>query len=277
MRAFVTGGKGFIGQKLIKTLKDAQIEVVALTKEELDITARRAVLDYFKKPYDLVFHLAAAATQGGHQGDFRSIYETNVTGTVNLLEAAREYKAFVNVGSSSEYGSNKTQPMQETDLPEPEFMYSGTKAAATMICQAMAKEERKPIVTVRPFSVYGPGESDKRFIPTVIRCAKTGETLNLAPGVHDWTYIDDLVDGLIKVAEHAHELSGQIVNLGTGRQLTNDEVVTIVSYAMDKSIHTNRVNLMRKWDHQQVWVNGSTKAKDLGIKFRSFEEGIKDL
>ena len=273
MRSLITGGNGFIAKHLAKVLD----VVEAPDRNELDITDRDQVLKYFKEnEFDYIFHLAAGATQDGHKGKFRDIFETNVVGTVNLLEGAgqQQYKAFINTGTSSEYGSQKTDGMYEGDCPDPEFYYSGTKAATTMICQALAREEGRPIVTVRPFSIYGPGESEKRFIPTVIRCAKTGDTLDLAKGVHDWTHVEDVVNGLVQIARKAHDLKGQIVNLGTGRQMTNEDVVKTISYCMDKGIKCERVQLMREWDKQTVWRNGSDKARDLGIEFRTFEEGI---
>lgn len=280
MKAFVSGAQGFIGRHLVTLLQDENIEVSAPTRKELDITARKDVLDYFKDhEFDYIFHLAAGATQGGHKGDFRDIYETNVTGTVNLIEGANQghYKAFINVGSSSEYGSHKISPMSEDDLPDPEFAYAGTKGATTLLLQSIAREQGRPIVTVRPFSIYGKGESEKRFIPTIIRCCKTDEVLNLAPGVHDWTHVEDVALGLLKVAEKAQKLSGEILNFGTGRQLTNKETVNILSEGMQKTLNINETPIIRSWDMQQVWANGSKKANNLGIYFRSFEEGIKDL
>jgi nucleoside-diphosphate-sugar epimerase len=277
-RALITGGSGFIARYLTKVLKDSGVDVLSPTRSELDITARQSVKEYFpKNQFDYIFHLAAGATQGGHKGNFRGIFETNVTGTVNLLEFASNYKAFINVGSSSEYGSKKQFPMFEDNLPEPEFAYSGTKAASTMICQAMAKEYGLPIVTVRPFSVYGPGESLKRFIPTVIWNAIGGGKTQLARGVHDWTHVEDIALGMFRIAQKANELKGQVVNLGTGTQLTNHEVVDIISKHLGHKLDIEEVDLMRMWDDQKIWSNGSEKAKLLGIKFRSFEDGIDSV
>jgi nucleoside-diphosphate-sugar epimerase len=167
--------------------------------------------------------------------------------------------------------------MKETDLPEPDIYYSATKVASTMICRAISIEKALPVVTVRPFSVYGNGELEHRFIPTIIRNAKEGSTMNLAPGVHDWVYVEDVVRGMYIVAQHGIELSGQVVNLGTGRQMTNEEVVQSISYSMDRAVKTNEVGLMRYWDYQKLWKADNTKAKSLGIQFRTFEQGIADM
>jgi len=165
--------------------------------------------------------------------------ETNVRGTLNLLMASKNinYKMFINTGSSSEYGI-KNKPMNEEDHLEPISFYAATKASTTFLCQVFAKEYQKPIATLRPFSVFGPYEEESRFIPTIIRAVIKNKPIKLTQGNQrrDFIYIDDIVDIYIKTLSHGKKLSRQILNMGTGTEHTNDEVVKMLFEITGKKV-----------------------------------------
>ena len=115
---------------------------------------------------------------------------TNLIGTANLLDAlaGRDYRALVNVGSSSEYG-HKDRPMTPADVPEPRSDYGVTKAAATLLCQAEAFRGA-PVCTVRVFSAYGPLEDPTRLASHVLACLARGEAPRVTAGhqPRDWVW-----------------------------------------------------------------------------------------
>lgn len=260
----ITGANGFIGSKLSEVLKAKGNKVVKLDRTLL-FHPRKLLEKITRVQPDTIFHLAA---YGNHydQNDVDEIFKVNVVGTFNLLQAAAKagVKCFVNTGSSSEYG-RKSKPMKEDMMPETDTMYGATKVAATYLSKAFAKSGL-PVVTVRPFSVYGPGEAEHRFIPTVVRCCLSGETLKLAPGVHDWIYIDDFVRGMITVAKNIKKLSGQIVNIGSGRQYSNKKVVEEIERICGITVATEEVGNIRSFDTITSWVANNDKLKSLGWK-----------
>lgn len=179
---------------------------------------------------EIVYHLA---THGAYhfQKERSAILATNLLGTANLLDAldGQDYRAFVNAGSSSEYG-HKSGPMHETDVLEPRTDYAVTKASATLLCQAEAYKGR-PICTVRVFSAYGPWEAPSRLVPYVMGCRLRGETPRVTSGrqPRDFIYVADVVE-LLKLAAHEPQARGQILHAGTGRQHSvRDMVETIVA------------------------------------------------
>jgi hypothetical protein len=145
-----------------------------------DITAAERLRDLVLaiQP-SVVYHLAVHGAYPD-QIDADRIILTDIFGTWNLLKACAEadYKVFVNTSSSSEYGA-KLYAMRETDLPEPSSYYAVAKCAQTLVCQNMARADRRPVNTFRLFSVYGPYEAPSRLIPTIIRRCLEGKDLEM--------------------------------------------------------------------------------------------------
>lgn len=266
-RILLTGGNGFLGSALIARLLPHDLR----KDDNLRLVSRE---DYYKPQFkeslesfnpQIIIHMGAF---GNHstQTDELEIFEANIVKTFLLLHATKDipYEAFLNVGSSSEYG-RKTLPMNEEDKLEPLTMYGATKASGTMLARAFAKKYDKPIVTVRPFSIYGPGEADHRFIPTVIRSLTQGEELLLDPApYHDWTYIDDFIDGVLAVIDHVDTLAGNAVNIGTGRQYRNQEVVSMLE--LITGLHTKIVKTPIKRVDSSNWVADNRTLRLCGWK-----------
>ena len=154
--------------------------------------------------------------------------------------------------------------MRETDLLEPASYYAVTKCAQTLLCRHMAKEEKRPIVTLRPFSVYGPYEEPTRFIPTLMKSLLLTKKMDLvAPTVaRDYIYVDDMVDAYVKI-DTLKKNPGECFNIGTGVQSTTREVV-------DTTVHVTGKTTTFQWGHMKnrawdtkTWVADRTKAKKL--------------
>lgn len=224
-----------------------------------------------EKP-DYIFHLAAYGNMS-HQTDIQEIFKANVLNTWNMLLASKDvnYKGFINFGSSSEYGT-KDKPMSEKDLPEAFTFYGASKIAGTYLARTF--KSQKPVVTVRPFSVYGPGEADFRFIPTIMRSMINMARIKVSPGNHDWIYIDDFIDGVITVMQNAGKLD--IVNIGTGTQYSNFRVLEIAEKVANKQAHYNyETEKLRLFDTDS-WVADNSLLRSLGWQPKhTLEQGLQ--
>lgn len=257
----ITGAnKGFIGRQLVKRLLKNKNILKVFKQEEWPELEK--ILSVFSP--DRIFHLASF---GNHyfQKELDQIFDVNINKTIQLLNASRDlnFTSFVLIGSSSEYGK-KNVPMKETDLLEPDTFYGASKAASTLIAQVWAKNFNKPIIVIRPFSIFGPGEGDHRFIPTVIRSCILGEPMKLDPNsMHDWLYVSDLIDGILLLSDKAGDIKGQIINLGSGVQTTNEEIVQIIEKICGKKANIKKQSQVRTYD-KTSWVADTTLAKTLG-------------
>lgn len=257
-RNLVTGASGFIGSRLSKELCDPQC---------IPHTAWNRVHSMVRyiKPYN-IFHLQAYGNMWW-QTDPNQIYRVNVMNLQKLMEATKDlpYKSFVVTGSVAEYGK-RDDLMKEDSLCKPATYYSASKLAATEMAQMYARRLDKPIVVVRLASIYGDGEDEKRFIPTILRSIYTGEHMKLDPHPkHDWLHVDDAVRAIKLVAENADGLKGQVVNIGSGRQLSNIEMINTVERLSGRTTKNCKYESLRP-NHSVEMNVDITKLKSLGWK-----------
>ena len=282
-RIIVTGATGFIGSNIIRysSKQGAKVSAFFLKGDDkwrindiskdiaeypVDLLERAelesAILQI--KP-QIIFHTAA---YGGHafQKDTDRIMKTNFLGTVNLLNACNNagFELFVNTGSSSEYGI-KFHPIKEDDLPEPMTAYGVSKLAATLYCQAVARSENKPIVTLRLFSPYGYYDEQTRLISSVtISCLKGRNPKVSSPDyVRDFVFIEDVIDAYIKVMENKDRVKGEVLNIGSGRQYSVAEAVgEIIKFTKNVS----KPQWGKKPKHRvepEIWQADISKAERL--------------
>jgi nucleoside-diphosphate-sugar epimerase len=292
---FVTGAAGFVGAGATHALLDLGHEVHVLLRptsrpwrlrsvwsrlhvHRADLLDPGAVRESVRRARPgVILHLA---THGAyeHQADARRIFQTNLLGTYNLLEAAAEQGArlVVNAGSSSEYGL-KTGPMCEVDRLEPNSFYAIAKAAQTHLCAFMSRRASLPVVTFRLFSVYGPWEEPARLVPTLIRRARAELPIEMAAPAtaRDFIYLEDVVSALLgfpRLAEHA----GETFNLGTGQQTTLEEVVCLVLELVGSRSEVRwGVMPARQWDSTAWRADTSLTGRQLGWAPRfSLREGL---
>ncbi|HVT00826.1 MAG TPA: NAD-dependent epimerase/dehydratase family protein [Patescibacteria group bacterium] len=294
--ALVTGANGFIGSNLVKKLIHKNYEVHVIIKKESSIKRIQEFRNQIKIHINdltnedtlrilskkinptVIFHLATYENYRD-QDKINEMINTNIIGTKNLLLATKdiEYNCFINTGSSSEYGV-KNMPMKETDTISPISFYAATKASATHIASSFAKQYSKNVITFRLFSVYGPGENNDRFIPNIVTSLKNDLPVFLTKGTvrHDFIYVDDVVDAYLKAAKLKHK-PGDIYNIGTGRQYTNEQVLkTLEKVARKKISVVKKTFTPRLWD-TNFWVANNLKAKNkLGWKPKTnLEDGLK--
>lgn len=248
----VTGADGFIGSHVTQRLIAEGANVRALCVynsngsygwlDELSPAERDAVdlqlgdirdsefVSDLVKGSDVVLHLAALiAIPYSYQAP-RSYVETNVVGTLNVLEGVRRHGVgrLVNTSTSEVYGTPKTVPITVDNELRGQSPYSATKIAADKLCEAWASSFETPVVVLRPFNTYGPRQSARAVIPTVLQQMVAGaEKIHLGSLTprRDFTFVSDTADGFFKAATADIPLQGQVIQLGTGHDVTIGELV----------------------------------------------------
>ncbi len=294
-RVLVTGAGGFVGANLARRLLSEGHEVHVLTAHRswrldeiadhikihtVDLTDASAVSKTISttRP-DWVFHLAAHGAYC-NQTDLLRMVQTNIFGTMNLVEACLEigFEAFVNTGSSSEYGY-KDHPPAEGECLAPNSHYAVTKASATLYCRHTAESRNVHLPTLRLYSVYGPYEEPNRLIPTLVVHGLRGELPPLVnPDVaRDFVYVDDVCDAYLLAATHITPERGAIYNVGTGMQTRLRDVVATGRdlFAIDKLPEWGSMP-NRRWD-TEVWVADNRKIMaELGWQPKvNFADGLR--
>jgi nucleoside-diphosphate-sugar epimerase len=222
-RVLVTGATGFIGSHLCRRLLAEGADVHALTSTVSAVYPVRLVdirdritlyggnlndggaMDSVVERADpkIVFHLGAYTHVGKSWDRIDECIQTNVHGTVNLLQvlARSNYERFVYTSTSEVYGDVPV-PFREDAVVEPVSPYSVSKYAGERFCRMLHRGRGWPIVVVRPFNAYGPAQSPDRIIPEIIVKALRGERLAMTEGrqTREFNYVEDLVDGFVRAA-----------------------------------------------------------------------------
>jgi nucleoside-diphosphate-sugar epimerase len=285
VRALVTGAGGFLGANLVRRLRSAGHEAIAIVRPGgTPWRLQDLAADVHIHPLDLregatiesalvtlgpqwIFHLAAHGAYSW-QRDLDAMIDVNVRATATLLAAARaaEVQAFVNAGSSSEYGLKAHAPREDEYL-QPNSHYAVTKAAGTHLT-ALAAVEGLPAVTLRLYSIYGPWEEPGRLVPALVSQGIQGRLPPLVgpETARDFVYVEDCCDALLRAAEHAPLHADErgapavTLNIGSGTQTRLDELVEIARCALDV-VELPRWGTMdqRAWD-TNVWVSDPRAA-----------------
>ena len=262
MKIFVTGASGFIGSHLVEKLANNGHKVIALVpynvenswgwidsfdkkiKKKInvvsgDITDQDLILKETKK-CDIIFHLAALISIPYSYKSPRSYMSTNIMGTLNILEAGKINKAkkIVITSTSEVYGSAQYIPIDEKHPLNAQSPYAASKIAADQISLSYFKSFNLPITIIRPFNTFGPRQSQRAAIPTIIsQILNNKKTIKLGnlKSSRDFTLVHDTVNGFIKTINNK-KCIGQVINLGTGSHFTIKETVKIISKILNKKI-----------------------------------------
>lgn len=241
----VTGAGGFIGSHLAETLVKAGANVTAMikygssshwgslehaesaVKQSLRVVAGNVEDSDFVmgavQDKDVVFHLAALIAIPYSYVAPRSYVRTNVEGTLNVVEAARRLGTgrVVHTSTSEVYGTALREPIDEEHPLQGQSPYSASKIGADKIAESYYRSFSTPVVTLRPFNTFGPRQSARAFIPTIISQALTRDVIELGAldPMRDMTFVGDTVSGFL-AAGAASGIEGQTINLGTGSTAT---------------------------------------------------------
>lgn len=269
MKILVTGAVGFIGSHAAERLKEMGHEVLGvdnfspyyseslkkLNEKELnkkDISVLKLDLrtdnlsELLPKDIDFIFHFAA---QPGisKTSTFEDYLSNNVIATKNLIDYALQLdnlKLFVNIGTSSIYGLEATFP--ENVAPMPASHYGVTKLAAEQLVLQKSREKQFKACSLRLYSVFGPRERPEKMYTKLIACGFNTEAFPLYAGsathLRSFTYVDDIVDGVVSVLNSMNTVDGEIINLGTEVEHTTQEGIDTVAQVMDMTITINHVS-----------------------------------
>jgi NAD dependent epimerase/dehydratase len=241
-RVVVTGATGFIGSHLVQRLvrEGAEVRAMAhyrgdpslhnlehLAADELGaLEVRRGDLRdatfvrHAIEGRDVVFHLGALVSIPHSYASPGAFVATNVEGTLHVLDACRDAQTpvLVHTSTSEVYGTARTTPMDEAHPLQAQSPYAASKTGADQLVESYRRAFGLPAVTVRPFNTYGPRQSARAIIPTIMSQLTSGQSalrLGALTPVRDLTFVTDTVDGFIAAAT-TKEALGQVLNLGVG-------------------------------------------------------------
>ncbi|MCM1070849.1 MAG: NAD-dependent 4,6-dehydratase LegB [[Clostridium] fimetarium] len=258
-KALVTGADGFIGSHLVEELLSRGIEVRALSqynsfnnwgwlegmkRDGLEIVCGdvrdAAYCRHIAKGVDTIFHLAALIAIPYSYEAPGSYVETNINGTLNICQAAHdnEVDRLVVTSTSEVYGTALYVPIDEKHPRQPQSPYSATKIGADAIANSFHNAFGLPVVTARPFNTYGPRQSARAIIPTIISQIASGmreiKVGDLTP-TRDFNYVADTCRGFLALAT-AEGIEGRDINIATGTEISMGDTLRAIAEIMGADV-----------------------------------------
>ncbi len=236
-KAVVTGGAGFIGAHLVAALKEKGFEVAVVDLKTGGDIRKPGDLEKVFAGADYVFHTAALPRVQYSIEHPIETHDTNITGTLNVLLAARDagVKKVVYSASSSAYGEQKEMPLRESMPANPISPYALQKYAGELYCRMFSKVYGLPTVSLRYFNVYGPGADPSGayalVIAKFIEMRKQGEPMTITGDgeqTRDYTHVSDVVEANLLAAESPKVGQGEVVNIGAGRNASVNRVAELI-------------------------------------------------
>jgi dTDP-glucose 4,6-dehydratase len=301
-KVLVTGAGGFIGSHLAERLVELGADVRAFMhynargsrgwldaspledKMEIiagDICDRDSVRNAVQGR-EIVFHLAALIAIPYSYHAPASYVRTNIEGTLNVLQSGRDYgvQRILHTSTSEVYGTARYAPIDEGHPLQGQSPYSASKIGADKIAESFFLSFETPVVTVRPFNTFGPRQSARAVIPTIITQLLAGENVRLGnlQATRDLNYVSNTVDGFIAAAEAPGNL-GKTINLGSGREIAIGDLAGLIAQLMGKPINIVEESLRLRPSGSEVerLIADNTLAR-LAFSWEprlTLEEGLK--
>ena len=263
MKILVTGAAGFIASHTCERLKEMGYDVLgldnfssyyslelkqmnekALNSKGINIIKADLRIDNLEAllPKDINYIIHYAAQPGiSSTSTFEDYFSNNILGTKNLLDFAlglKDFKMFVNIGTSSIYGLEATYP--EDKAPKPASHYGVTKLAAEQLVLQKSREKQMKACSLRLYSVIGPRERPEKMYTKLIACGLNGDAFPLYEGsaehLRSFTYVGDIVDGVVSVIGKEDSVDGEVINLGTEVEHTTQEGIDAVETVLGQKI-----------------------------------------
>ena len=302
MKILVTGAAGFIGSHTCEGLKNSGHHVIGLDNfdsyyslELKQLNAKKlnnkgitiinqdlrdnALAEKLPRDINYIFHLAAQPGISPYS-TFEDYFSNNIIATKNLIDYAlslSNLKLFINIGTSSIYGVEATFP--ETQAPKPTSYYGVTKLTAEQLVLQKSREKQLQACSLRLYSVIGPRERPEKMYTKLITCAFNNTEFPLYKGsashLRSFTYVGDIVDGIVSVLGNEAKVTGEIINLGTEVEHTTKEGIEAVEKVIGKPIKINHV-AARAGDQLRTKANIDKARKLLGYNPQTtLLEGVK--
>jgi NAD dependent epimerase/dehydratase len=301
-KVLVTGAGGFIGSHLAESLVELGAEVRAFVHYNalgswgwLDSSPLKNSMEVFAgdicdrdsvvtavENCDVIFHLAALIAIPYSYHAPASYVRTNVEGTLNVLQAAREIgvERLVHTSTSEVYGTARSVPIAETHPLQGQSPYSASKIGADKMAEAFHLSFGVPVVTVRPFNTFGPRQSGRAVIPTIISQCLAGKTVKLGSlhPTRDLNFVTNTASGFIKAAE-ANQAVGKTYNLGSGREISigslAELIINLTGSKTSIEADENRIRPEGS-EVERLLADASLANSELGWKPEvNLEEGLK--
>lgn len=274
-QVLVTGAGGFIGSHLTERLVESGAKVRAMVhynalgsrgwletsdhQDKIEIIAGdicdRDSVDAAAKDVSVIFHLAALIAIPYSYNAPASYVRTNIGGTLNVLQAAREHKVerIVHTSTSEVYGTARYVPIDEAHPLQGQSPYSASKIGADKIAESFHCSFGVPLVTVRPFNTFGPRQSARAVIPTMITQALKGGTVRLGntEPTRDLNYVTDIASGFLAAASEPAAI-GQTINLGSGRETSIADVAALIGKLVGRSLKIEKDEKRVRPDKSEV-------------------------
>lgn len=302
-KVLVTGAGGFIGSHLVESLVQSGAQVRAFVRynsrndpgllgllspailshvevlagDLRDLSAMQAAT----RGVSHVFHLGALIAIPYSYQNPAEVVETNIMGTLNVLQAARDQQVerLVHTSTSEVYGTALHVPIDENHPLQAQSPSSASKIGADKLAESFYCSYNLPVVTIRPFNTFGPRQSARAVIPTIITQALARSAIRLGNmnAMRDFTYVSDTVEGFLRIAQTPN-IAGQVINLGTGREIRIGDVVKRIMAMLDHPIivqvDTGRLRPENS-EVQRLVSDNRLALEKLGWKPNvSFEDGL---
>jgi NAD dependent epimerase/dehydratase len=299
----ITGADGFIGSHLTEMLVSKGYQVKALSQynsfnnwgwlEDVNCKDKIEVLTgdirdphyckYITKDVDIIYHLAALIAIPYSYIAPDSYVDTNIKGTLNICQAAKEngVKRVIHTSTSEVYGTAQYVPIDENHPIQPQSPYSATKIAADAMAMSFYNSFELPVTIARPFNTYGPRQSARAVIPTIITQIANGikeiKLGDVSP-TRDFNYVEDTCRGFIALAE-SDQTIGQTVNIGSNFEISIYDTLNMIKKLMNSNVQfiidEQRIR-PGKSEVLRLWCDNTKIKKMTGFKSNiSIEEGLK--
>ena len=275
-RILVTGADGFIGRKLTERLIAEGYEVTGFDLRHGDICEKDALEKNVELPVDYTFHLAGKTFVPDSWNDPQDFYRVNVLGTLNVLEFCRRSGSGLTFVSSYVYGKPEYLPVDEKHPVKPFNPYSHSKIIAEELCRYYCDEFGIESCILRPFNIYGPGQSDRFLIPEIIKKVLDPSTevveINYERPKRDFLYIDDLICALIKTMTAPRTF----YNIGRGESISVKDLICFVFSITGISKQIISLGKERQMEIFDLYADIKKISHDLSWKQKTLlSEGLK--
>lgn len=303
-KCLVTGADGFIGSHLVEELITQGHEVRALALynsfndwgwlesisclDKVEVICGDVRDPFFckelTKNIDVVYHLAALIAIPYSYIAPQSYVDTNVNGTLNMCMAAKEngVKRFIHTSTSETYGTAQYVPIDEKHPMQPQSPYSASKIAADSMAMSFFYSFEFPLTIARPFNTYGPRQSARAVIPTIITQIASGMKeikLGDTSPTRDFNYVKDTCRGFIRLAE-SDETIGKAVNIGSNFEISVSDTLDLIKKIMKSDVTFVRDNERIRPENsevQRLWCDNTLINKLTGFKPEySIERGLEE-
>jgi NAD dependent epimerase/dehydratase len=305
-KVFITGADGFIGSHLAEELvkKGAKVRALVQYNSQKNIGNLEFVpkelfgqmeieygdvldpelMNKYVKDCEVVFHLAALIAIPYSYLAPEAYVQTNILGTLHVLQASRLHgvKKILHTSTSEVYGTALYTPIDEKHPLQAQSPYSATKIGADKMAESFYKSFNLPVATVRPFNTFGPRQSDRAIIPTIISQIVAGKkeiTLGSLSPIRDFLYVKDTANGYIKIAE-SDQTIGETINIGTGRGINIGDLARLIMKLTGQEVKlTSKDERVRpeKSEVGQLLCNyDKAKASAGWAPSFSLEDGLKE-